>query len=81
MWRERFSWLMLHYVVYGFIAGVIYEAYKPGTEPGQNRNLGLQRAPGEDEEEMPIAASREPEAEARPVPMRGAPAGGTGGLY
>src|SRR5439155_17257247 len=29
VWRERFSWLMLHYVVYGFIAGVIYEAYKP----------------------------------------------------
>jgi penicillin-binding protein 1A len=59
----------------------IYEAYKPGTEPGQNRNLGLQRAPSEDEEEMPIASSREPEAEARPVPMRGAPASGTGGLY
>jgi penicillin-binding protein 1A len=59
----------------------IYEAYKPGTEPGQNRNLGLQRTPGEDEEEMPIAASREAEGEARPVPMRGAPASGTGGLY
>jgi diguanylate cyclase (GGDEF)-like protein/putative nucleotidyltransferase with HDIG domain len=28
-WRERFSWLMLHYVVYGLIAGVIYEAYDP----------------------------------------------------
>jgi putative nucleotidyltransferase with HDIG domain len=29
VWRERFSWLTLHYVVYGVIAGVIYEAYKP----------------------------------------------------
>jgi diguanylate cyclase (GGDEF)-like protein/putative nucleotidyltransferase with HDIG domain len=29
VWKERFSWLMLHYVVYGFIAGVIFEAYKP----------------------------------------------------
>jgi diguanylate cyclase (GGDEF)-like protein/putative nucleotidyltransferase with HDIG domain len=28
-WRERFSWLTLHYVVYGVISGVIYEAYKP----------------------------------------------------
>jgi penicillin-binding protein 1A len=59
----------------------IYEAYKPGTEPGQNRNLGLQRTPGEDDEEMPVASTREPEGEARPLPMRGAPASGTGGLY
>jgi diguanylate cyclase (GGDEF)-like protein/putative nucleotidyltransferase with HDIG domain len=29
VWRERFSWLMVHYVVYGFIAAVIYEAYQP----------------------------------------------------
>ncbi len=28
-WRERFSWLTLHYVVYGVISGVIFEAYKP----------------------------------------------------
>jgi len=59
----------------------IYEAYKPGTEPGQNRNLGLRREPAEDEEEMPVASSREPESEPRPMPMRGAPASGTGGLY
>ena len=29
VWRERFSWLMVHYVVYGFIAAVIYQAYQP----------------------------------------------------
>jgi diguanylate cyclase (GGDEF)-like protein/putative nucleotidyltransferase with HDIG domain len=29
VWKERFRWLTLHYVVYGFIAGVIAEAYKP----------------------------------------------------
>jgi diguanylate cyclase (GGDEF)-like protein/putative nucleotidyltransferase with HDIG domain len=29
VWRDRFSWLTLHYVVYGFIAAVIYEAYQP----------------------------------------------------
>ena len=29
MWRERFRWLIVHYLVYGFIAAVIYEAYQP----------------------------------------------------
>jgi putative nucleotidyltransferase with HDIG domain len=29
IWRERFGWLLPHYAVYGFIAAVIYEAYKP----------------------------------------------------
>ena len=29
VWRERFSWLLVHYLVYGFVAGVIYEAYRP----------------------------------------------------
>src|SRR5207253_10915377 len=33
----------------------IYEAYKPGTEPGHNRNLGLGRQQGDDE--TPIASS------------------------
>src|SRR5262249_24511966 len=28
-WRERFSWLLPHYLVYGFVAGVIYVAYRP----------------------------------------------------
>jgi diguanylate cyclase (GGDEF)-like protein/putative nucleotidyltransferase with HDIG domain len=29
VWIERFAWLLPHYAVYGFIAAVIYEAYKP----------------------------------------------------
>ncbi len=53
----------------------IYEAYKPGTEPGKNRDLGLQG-----EEEMPVAATGEAGG-TTPVPPRGTPAGGTGGLY
>ena len=57
----------------------IYEAYKPGTEPGQNRNLGLQRVP--DEDEMPVASTGGVESETVPPPTRGAPASGTGGLY
>jgi penicillin-binding protein 1A len=60
----------------------IYEAYKPGTEPGQNRNLGLQRTPSEDE--LPLAATGEDESAVPLMPIarpRGAPASGTGGLY
>jgi len=58
----------------------IYEAYKPGTEPGHNRNLGLQHVP--DEDETPIASTGGMEAgEPLPPPVRGAPASGTGGLY
>ncbi len=59
----------------------IYEAYKPGTEPGQNRNLGLQHVPGE--EETPVASTGEEEGETAPMPLppRGAPSSGTGGLY
>src|SRR6516225_3779998 len=65
----------------------IYEAYKPGTEPGQNRNLGL-RGERSEEEEMPVASTGEAEGMALPtqiplppLPPRGAPASGTGGLY
>ncbi len=58
----------------------IYEAYKPGTEPGHNRNLGLQHVP--DEDETPIASTGGAEAgETMPAPVRGTPASGTGGLY
>src|ERR1700730_5782126 len=63
----------------------IYEAYKPGTEPGKNRDRGPR---GErSEEEMPIASTGETEGAppAIPPPMafprRGPPATGTGGLY
>ncbi|HEX4618020.1 MAG TPA: penicillin-binding protein 1A [Stellaceae bacterium] len=61
----------------------IYEAYKPGTEPGQNRRLGMQREPGEDETPLASTGAAEDGGETMPgpVPMRGAPASGTGGLY
>jgi len=29
VWRERFRWLLPHYLVYGFVAGVIFVAYRP----------------------------------------------------
>jgi penicillin-binding protein 1A len=58
----------------------IYEAYKPGTEPGQNRSLGLRRG-SDDEDEMPVASKMDEESEPMPRPVRGAPASGTGGLY
>jgi penicillin-binding protein 1A len=53
----------------------IYEAYKPGTEPGTNRNLGLQNV----RSETPI---RSPSDEMLTRERgSGAPATGTGGLY
>ena len=59
----------------------IYEAYKPGTEPGKNRDRGLRGEPGE--EEMPIASTGESGGATAPIaaPPRGTPASGTGGLY
>ena len=68
----------------------IYEAYKPGTEPGQSRNRASREEPSE--EEMPVASTGEPDGISLPTQMpppmrlqiplsRGAPAGGTGGLY
>jgi penicillin-binding protein 1A len=59
----------------------IYEAYKPGTEPGQNRNLGLQRVSGEDETPIASTGGIEPGDVVVTAPPRGAPASGTGGLY
>ena len=60
------------------------EAYKPGTEPGKQPDLGSQAAAGEDA--APVAASGEDDAGTAPPPpptaaARGAPASGTGGLY
>ena len=59
----------------------IYEAYKPGTEPGQTRPRASRGEPSE--EEMPVASTGETESVTRPPPSppRGAPASGTGGLY
>jgi penicillin-binding protein 1A len=73
----------------------IYEAYKPGTEPGKKPDLGLARADGEDGTPAEATAAADggdeaaatPAAGARPddssamLPARGVPAGGTGGLY
>ncbi len=73
----------------------IYEAYKPGTEPGKNRDLNPARADGEDGAPADATAAAEggdeaaatPAAGAKPdggsamLPARGAPASGTGGLY
>ena len=72
----------------------IYEAYKPGTEPGQSRHVSSRSEPSE-EDEMPVASTGEAAGTALPtqtplpthmplpmsLPPRGAPAGGTGGLY
>jgi penicillin-binding protein 1A len=97
----------------------IYEAYKPGTEPGRNRHVAQQRPA--DEDEVPLASTGDADDGAEPmpqmmpgpamapitpgpamapmmpgpvmtprppvvampppIPMRGAPASGTGGLY
>jgi penicillin-binding protein 1A len=54
----------------------IYEGYKPGTEPGTNRHLGVRRLP----DETPIGSS----AEERPLTRANTgsvPVSGTGGLY
>ena len=50
----------------------IWEGYKPGTEPGKDRDRGLQ----------PMGDALTGAAAALPVlPVRDTPAGGTGGLY
>ena len=49
----------------------IWEAYKPGTEPGKDRDRGLRGAPGAE-----VAGDA-----ATGLPAHAAPAGGTGGLY
>jgi penicillin-binding protein 1A len=48
----------------------IWEGYQPGTEPGKDRDRGLRGAPGE-----------EVAGDAAGLPVRAAPASGTGGLY
>ena len=73
----------------------IYEAYKPGTEPGENPDLSPARADGEDgapadataaadggdEAAATPAAGAKPDSGSAMLPARGAPASGTGGLY
>jgi penicillin-binding protein 1A len=58
------------------VGSAIYEAYKTGTEPGTNRNLGLQGVP----REVPIRSTSDERPLTRDRAV-GAPATGTGGLY
>jgi penicillin-binding protein 1A len=71
----------------------IYEAYKPGSEPGQSRHVSSRDEPSEDE--LPVASTGGAETPPlptqlplatrmplpTPAPIRGAPGSGTGGLY
>jgi penicillin-binding protein 1A len=57
----------------------IYEAYKPGTEPGKGRAPSADGVAA-DAERGPVAATAM-EGEGAAMPVRGAPASGTGGLY
>jgi penicillin-binding protein 1A len=65
----------------------IYEAYKPGTVPGQNRAPEAEAASGEqasDNGGTPDPApdpEPEPGTAPTPAPVAHGPAGGTGGLY
>jgi penicillin-binding protein 1A len=58
----------------------IYEAYKPGTEPGKGRAPSSIDGVAADAERSPVAATAM-EGEGAAMPVRGAPASGTGGLY
>ncbi len=71
----------------------IYEAYKPGTEPGKNPDLSPASATSEDGASVDAAGAADggeaaagatpagPDTSSAMLPARGAPAGGTGGLY
>jgi penicillin-binding protein 1A len=60
--------------------GAIWQAFKTGTGPTTNRDLGLQGAPSGDASNREDATS---EAAPPPgsMPVRAIPASGTGGLY
>jgi penicillin-binding protein 1A len=63
----------------------IWEAFKDGTDPMTNRDLGLEGVPGEvaaQDAGTPAAGPLDaPMPAALPLPAGGIPAGGTGGLY
>ncbi len=66
----------------------IYEAYKPGTEPGKNPDIARNGEPagGTQDSEAPVAAEASgdgapPMAAPPATAARGVPASGTGGLY
>jgi penicillin-binding protein 1A len=55
----------------------IWEGYQPGTEPGKDRNRGLQPIPGQD-----LTAQGDPVLGAgQHLPLPATPTSGTGGLY
>jgi penicillin-binding protein 1A len=54
----------------------IWEGYKPGTEPGKDRDRGLQPIPGQD-----LTAQGDALVGAPGLPVRALPTSGTGGLY
>jgi hypothetical protein len=55
----------------------IWEGYKPGTEPGKDRDKGLQPIPGQD-----LTAQGDPVLGGPPrAPIGALPTSGTGGLY
>jgi penicillin-binding protein 1A len=71
----------------------IWEAYRPGTEPGQDRDRGLRTVPGEEvagdaggdtaagDATTGDAAAGDAGGSTAARPVRQTPAGGTGGLY
>jgi penicillin-binding protein 1A len=60
--------------------GAIWEAYKPGTDPGKNRDFGL-HIPGQQVARDGDAAAAVGDAPLGEAPASSAPASGTGGLY
>jgi penicillin-binding protein 1A len=65
----------------------IYEAYKPGTEPGKTPDVAKRDEPAAEDGETPVATDAPADDAAMPsmpppaTAARGAPASGTGGLY
>jgi penicillin-binding protein 1A len=59
----------------------IWEAYRPGTEPGQDRDRGLQAVPGEEVAGDAATGDATAGDAAAGTRVRQTPAGGTGGLY
>ena len=73
VWQERFAWLMPHYVVYGFVGGVMAIAYQAAGLVRARRVRGAAAADAQDAGRLPLAhAAERPEAARRP-PRRSRP--------